>query len=288
MDYFYLTYGSYPFSNYKVCFVDDQVSDCEDGACMTLCSNRLLFSREVIEPLDRVTRQLIHALASQWIGVNIIPNQPEDTWVVVGIAYFITDQFMKKLAGNNEYRYQQKRAADRTVQVDVARPSIYDLGSLTHIDPSQLEFIALKAPLVLFILDRRLAKASGSTGLSRIVSRVFLNARVGDLPNSAINTPYFIKTCEKLGHAKLDTFFTQWVFSAGCPKFRVSQRFNKKKLVVEMTIHQIQAETSLERDLDKRSFMREVKEEEEMVFAGPVQPAFTVCKTWSSGGLRLI
>ena len=257
--------------------MDDQVSDCVDGASLTLCSNGLLFPGEVIEPMNKVTRQLVHALASQWIGVNIIASEPEDIWAVVGIAYFITDQFMKKLSGNNEYRYQQKRAADRTVQADVARPSLSELGPLLDIDPSQMEFMALKAPLVLFILDRRLAKASGSTGLARIVSRVFLNARVGALPNSAINTAYFVKTCEKLGHAKLDTFFAQWVFGAGCPKFRVSQRFNKKKLVVEMTIHQTQADPTPGRDLDKRTFMRDVKEEEEMIFADSIQPAFTVC-----------
>ena len=274
---FLSTYGSYPYSSYKVCFIDDQVSDCVHSGSLTLCSNRLLYPGDVIEPMYRVTRQLVHALASQWIGVNIIANQLEDTWAVVGIAYFITDQFMKKLTGNNEYRYQQKQAADRTVQADVARPPLYDLGPYLDIGPSQMAFMALKAPLVLFILDRRLAKASGSTGLSRIVSRVFLNAQVGDLPNSAINTAYFIKTCEKLGHAKLDTFFNQWVYGAGCPKFRVSQRFNKKKLVVEMTIHQTQADPTPVRDLDKRTFMRDVREKEENILDSSLQPAFTVC-----------
>ena len=185
---------------------------------------------------------------------------------------------MKKLTGNNEYRYRQKDAAEQTVQIDVDRPCLFNLGSLIHMDPLQMEFMALKAPLVLFILDRRLAKASGSTGLSRIVSRVFLNARVGDLPNSAISTHYFIKTCEKLGHAKLDTFFMQWVWGTGCPKFLVTQRFNKKKLVVEMSITQTQLEPSPKRDLDKKSFVRDVKEDDEIVPVDPLQPAFTVCE----------
>ena len=146
-----------------------------------------------------MSRQLVHALASQWIGVNITPQIPEDTWVVVGIAYFITDIFMKKLSGNNEYRFRQKKNAERLVDIDVARPPLYELGMFLQLDPSELDFMALKAPLVLFILDRRLTKASGSSGLSRIISRIFLNAKVGDLPNGAITTAYFVKTCEKLG-----------------------------------------------------------------------------------------
>ena len=259
-----------------MCFVDDMVQDCMDTASLSLCGNRLLFPENIIEPLDRTTRQLVHALASQWVGVHIIPKEATDTWAVVGIAYFITDLFMRKLSGNNEYRFQQKRAADWVCEIDIARPSIYDIGPFLHLDPLQLEFIAAKAPLVLFILDRRLAKASGSSGLSRIISRVFLNANVGDMLNGAISTAYFIKTCEKLGHTKLDTFFNQWVFGAGCPRFRVTQRFNKKKLVVEMLIQQVQAELPLERDLEKQTFMRDVKEEHQEIFAGVVQPVFTV------------
>ena len=199
-------------------------------------------------------------------------------WVVIGIAYFITDVFMKKLSGNNEYRYHHKQASDRISDMDIARPSIYDTGPIISLDSSELDFMAIKAPLVLFILDRRLAKASGSSGLSRIISRVFLNAKVGDLANGAISTAYFMRTCEKLGHTKLDTFFAQWVFGAGCPRFRVTQRFNKKKLVVEMLIQQVQGEASGDRDLEKETFIRDVKEEIHGVYAGPVQPVFTVCR----------
>ena len=252
------------------------VQDCTDTASLSMCSNRLLFPDDIIEPLDRVTRQLVYALACQWVGVNIIPKDGVDTWAVVGMAYFIVDVFMRKLSGNNEYRYHQKEAADRVVELDVARPSIYECGRWLWLDSSHLDFIAAKAPLVLFILDRRLTKASGSSGLSRIISRVFLNAKVGDLPNGALNTPYFMKTCEKLGHAKLDIFFNQWVLGAGCPRFRVTQRFNKKRLVVEMLIQQAQGDMPIDQDLKSNTFMRDVKEDFQEVDAEGVQPVFTV------------
>lgn len=276
IDFFTLTYGSYPFSDYKLCFVDDLHPDVLDKGSLSICSNRLLFPEDIIEPLYRVSRQLVHALATQWMGIHIIPKDPSDFWIVVGIAYFMTDIFMKKLSGNNEYRYNQKKAADRVVELDVDRPSIMDTGAMITLDHSELEFLELKAPLVLFILDRRLTKAGGSSGFSRIISKIFLNAKIGDLSNGSIDTPYFIKTCEKLGHMKLDVFFAQWVEGAGCPKFRVTQRFNKKKLVVEMMIMQVQAENVKDRDMDSDSFIRDVKEERNEVYAGTVQPAFTV------------
>ncbi|KAK4691263.1 transcription initiation factor TFIID subunit 2, partial [Lecanoromycetidae sp. Uapishka_2] len=144
-----------------------------------------------------------------------------------------------------------------------------------NLDPSEREFLELKAPLVLFILDRRLAKAGGSTGLSRIIFKVCLMAKVGDLPNGAIDTQVFIRQCEKHGHIKLESFYTQWIEGAGCPKFRVTQKFNKKKLTVEMLITQYQAENTKDRDLESSTFMRDVKEEQNEVWAGSIQPAFT-------------
>ncbi|KAL5361731.1 hypothetical protein BJX96DRAFT_88371 [Aspergillus floccosus] len=275
IDFFSLTYGSYPFSSYKMCFVDDTPEDVLPTACLSICSNHLLFPEEIIDPTYDSTRAIVYALACQWMGVNIVPKEPADTWVTVGVAWYITDTFMRKLCGNNEYRFRLKQMSDRVCDLDYERPSIYDMGNILKIDASEIEFIALKAPLVLFILERRLNKASGKPTMTRIVSRVFLNSRMGDIPNGAITSSHFQKTCERLGHAKLDTFFQQWVYGAGCPRFQATQRFNKKKLVVEMVIRQIQSEQPSTRDLDKNTFMRDVKEEIRGVYAGAIQPVFT-------------
>ncbi|BDD57706.1 hypothetical protein MAP00_003051 [Monascus purpureus] len=275
IDFLSLTYGSYPFASYKICFVDDIPEDIVPSAWLSICSNHLLFPEEIIDLMYDSTRALVHALACQWIGVNIIPKEPTDTWVTVGVSWYITDTFMRKLCGNNEYRFRLKQMSDRVCELDYERPSIHDMGNILKLDPSEIDFIALKAPLVLFILDRRLTKASGKATMSRIVSRLFLNARTGDLLNGAVTSSLFQKTCERLGHAKLDSFFQQWVYGAGCPRFQATQRFNKKKLVVEMMIRQVQSEQHSNRDLEQNSFMRDVKEEIRGIYAGTVQPVFT-------------
>ncbi|KAJ5223028.1 uncharacterized protein N7469_009268 [Penicillium citrinum] len=277
IDFFSLSYGSYPFSSYKLCFVDDVPTDTLPMACMAICSSHLLFPETIIDPMYESTRALVHTLACQWIGINIIPAEPADTWVTVGIAWYITDTFMKKLCGTNEYRFRLKQMSDKTCELDYERPSIYDMGNFLKIDASEYRFIALKAPLVLFILDRRLTKASGKATMSRIVSRLFLNSRMGDIPNGAVTSSLFQKLCERLGHSKLDVFFQQWVYGAGCPRFQATQRFNKKKLVVEMMIRQVQVqpEQTAARDLDKNAFLRDLKEEVRHVYAGHPQPVFT-------------
>ncbi|KAK2741885.1 hypothetical protein FQN57_005444 [Myotisia sp. PD_48] len=275
IDFISLTYGSYPFTSYKICFVDDLATDTLPTAALSICSNRILFPEDIIDMMYDSTRGLVHAMAAQWAGINIIPKDLTDTWATTGIAYYIADTFMKRLCGNNEYRYRQKLLSDRVCELDVLRPSMWEMGELLKLDPSELEFISLKAPLVLYILERSLSKASGKATVSRVISRIFLNARMGDIANGELTTSFLQRICERLGHTKLDTFFQQWVYGAGCPRFLATQRFNKKKLVVEMMIRQVQSDQPTARDLEKSTFMRDVKEELRSVYAGSIQNVFT-------------
>lgn len=276
VDWFSLnTCGSYPFSDYKVCFVDDQLPDTAPLAALSLCSSRLLFPQDIMDPEVEVTRKLIHALASQWIGVNVIANQRTDMWAVVGVSWFVTDHCMQKLCGNNDYRFRMKTLADKLVDLDFQRPSIYALGEVLHLGQFEMDFMILKAPLVMFILDRRLSKLSGSTGLARIISRMLYHASTGEIADRTVTTESFRRLCEKMGHYKLDAFFNQWVLGAGCPRFSVSQKFNKKKLAVEMTISQKQDTLPTQTKLEKDQFLREFKEESHGVYAGDMQSVFT-------------
>ncbi|KAI9695987.1 MAG: hypothetical protein M1820_008328 [Bogoriella megaspora] len=275
IDFFTTQYGAFPFGSYKVCFVDDLASDVADTAGLSLCSNRLLFPEDILEPINQVTRTLIHGLASQWIGVNVISKEPEDMWAIVGISYFMANVFLKKLMGNNEYRFHQKLAADKVYELDILRPSLHQIGPILDLDPSEMEFMALKAPLVLFILDRRLTKASTTVGMNRIINKLCLQAMTGDLENGALDTVYLMRQCERIGRMKLETFFQQWVYGSGCPHFSITQKFNKKKQVVEMLIVQAQINRPHVRSIQPHSFMRQVEEGDKQVEVEHIAPIFT-------------
>ena len=275
MDHMGVKYGSFPFTSYQVIFVDDFIYDTVAAAGVSFCSTHLLFPKTVIEPLYRNTRTLVQALADQWIGVNVIAREQTDAWVVAGISGFMTDAYMRELCGNNEFRWQQKFAAEKVYDLDVDRPSIRQLGELLHLDASIRDFVNVKSALVLFILDRRLMKTSGNTGVQRIINKIFLNAKTGALTNGEVSTAEFQRTCERLGHNKLELFFKQWVFQSGVPIFYVTQRFNKKKLVVEMVIIQRQLERVTKPAFEPSNFMREVKEHVQEVWAPETNPVFT-------------
>lgn len=277
MDQFALTYGRYPSDNYKMCFIDDMVTDTVPLCGFSLCSNRLLFPREIIDYEIEVTRTLVHALASQWFGVNIIPSQKSDIWLVAGIAWFMTDLYLKSLCGNNWYRYRMKDQGDHLVQIDFSRPSLEDIGNHLHLGDFEINFMNLKANLVLFILDRRLSKSSRSAGIARIIAKMIQKANTSSQSADEILTSdMFRKACEKHGQTRLEGFWKQWIKSAGCPRFDVHQKFNKKQLCVEITIRQIQdIAHGKARQLEKDDFWREIVEDNHGVYAAELQHCFT-------------
>ncbi|KAI0126586.1 hypothetical protein BJ170DRAFT_582341 [Xylariales sp. AK1849] len=278
IDHFAMNFGRYPFDNYKMCFVDDMVADTAPLCGFSLCSNRMLFPREIIDIEIDVTRTLVHALASQWFGVFVIANEKSDIWLVAGISWFMTDLFMKALCGNNEYRFRMKALADRLVEIDMSRPSLHSLGEHLHLGDFQVDFMNMKAALVLFILDRRLSKSSGSAGIARIIAKMVSKANInaGGGADEILISDNFRKHCEKHGQTKLDGFWNQWVVGSGCPRFDIYQKFNKKRICVEMSIKQMQdAAGAKARQLDKDAFWKDVIEENHAVWAGDLQHCFT-------------
>ena len=280
VDYFTTTFTTYPFSSYKMCFLDDLQRDSIVTAGLSFYSTRLLFPEDIIDPIYEVTRKLVHGLAAQYAGISFTAMEPSDMWCVTGMAYFMTDHFLKELMGDNEYRYRQKLAADRVFELDRDRPSLHTLGTILHLDPSEAEFLALKSSVIMFIMDRRIMKVNRQTGMTRIIGRTITNAKAGESDLTLLSTSKFLKTCEKVGHVKLDKFFSQWVYGAGCPEFHVTHRFSKKNLWVEVNVVQRQGSehdhfSKQPKGLNPNYFMRDVNEDLNAIWAEPTRTVFT-------------
>jgi transcription initiation factor TFIID subunit 2 len=278
LDSFTERFQSYAFGNaYKLAFVDDLDCDATHTASFSICSSRLLFPETVWEPLEHTTRVLVHAVASQWIGVDVIARDIWDYWIVVGASWFMAELYLRELFGRNDWRFRQKLMVDKVIQMDRKRPSLQRLGQYLQLDHAEQEFMELKSLMVLSILHNRLVKQSGKNGVDRCLYRLLFNARQGKYDNGAITTDDFLDICEKVGHQKLDSFFSQWVVGSGCPNFECFPSFNKKKQVVQLQIRQIQADstvTTIENPLSADDFMREAKESAHGFLPGNEYPTF--------------
>ncbi|KAH9968683.1 TATA-binding protein associated factor Taf2 [Russula dissimulans] len=239
MTFFTTEFGSYPFGSHKFVFVDELSTLRFDTSGLTIVSVDLLHSEDAIDQVYETRQSLSHALACQWVGINILPKTWSDLWLVNGLGLYITGLFLRKLLGNNEYRFRLKKDMERVVEWDqgamppVCQPQIQDPP-----DSAVLPFINLKSPLVLHILDRRLCKSGTSLGLSRVLPKLFLSAISGELQHNTLSTSHFLRTCRKVSGADLTSFADQWIYGSGCPTFGFSASFNRKKMAVEITMRQ--------------------------------------------------
>lgn len=86
---------------------------------------------------------------------------------------------MAGLWGRNELRYRQKLAAGHVKQKDKHIPSIHECGNSISLHPAELEFLELKAPLMLYLLHQTLVKQSSAVGVVRILTHMLSDARSG-------------------------------------------------------------------------------------------------------------
>ncbi|KAG5220967.1 Transcription initiation factor TFIID [Salix suchowensis] len=239
MSFYTTEFGSYPFGSYKLVFVEELPTQRFDSAAFSLVTTDLLHGNDAIEQTLETRHALSHALACQWVGVNIQPKLWSDLWLVNGLGLYITGLFLRKLLGNNEYRFRLKKDIERVLQWDTgSMPPICQPQQQEPPDAGLLPFVNLKAPLVLHILDRRLGKSGTSLGLSRVLPKIFLSAISGEMPNNLISTHAFLRTCRKVSGVDPRSFAEQWIYGSGCPAFGFSASFNRKKMAVEITMRQ--------------------------------------------------
>ncbi|KAI8096760.1 uncharacterized protein BX664DRAFT_65711 [Halteromyces radiatus] len=238
MHFYAQEYGSYPFSDFKLVFIDDAWCDTASSASLAICSSRLLHDADIIDQTYHTRHALSLALARQWFGVHIIQKTWMDTWLIVGLANLMGSLFIKRHLGNNEYRLRLKKDMELCCSLDINRAPLYNPALPSPLDPDDLSFLELKAPLVLYILDRRMCKAGSTLGLSRVIPKILVSAMSGELAQNAISTHYFMRLCRKISGFDTKTFADQWIYKSGCPKFNFSFNFNRKKMVVEFFMKQ--------------------------------------------------
>ena len=231
-------YGSFPFNSFKMVFVDGARVDCHSAATLAVCSSDLLHPPSVIDQAFANRHTLSVAVAFQWVGINIVQKTWADTWLIHGLSQHLAAMFLRRLLGNNDYRFRMKKDCDRLCAWDVGMPPLYQVGLSEPLDAQTLAFVNLKAPLVLYLLDRRLCKMGASLGLGRVIPKVFLQAITGEMAGNALGTHQFLRICKKVSGADLRQFVDQWINGSGCPRFLCTATFNRKKLLIEMHVRQ--------------------------------------------------
>ncbi|OUM63817.1 hypothetical protein PIROE2DRAFT_29498, partial [Piromyces sp. E2] len=253
---FYVQYigTPYPYLSFKLVCLENPVNPLILGTTISFMSTLYLVTNDIIDQTYETRKNISRSLIMQWFGSYIVQKTWADTWLIHGLSHYIAGLFLKRHFGNNEYRYRLRKDIDYLVKLDVNQPPLHpiivssednqtlipDPLILLHYHPdddylsSRSEFLSLKSPLVLYMLNKRIGKGI----LQKVITRITSTFEQGEMP-FGLSTHHFLKLCRKLSKdVDLKEFADQWIYGTGIPKFYFTHHFNRKRMTVEFKFRQ--------------------------------------------------
>lgn len=251
----------YPYSNYKLVFVDQAYEQCQNYATMSICCLNLLHSKHIIDQTFETRTILSDALAGQYFGSFIAMSSWSAAWLTRGISSFIASQYCRKIFGNNEYRFRVQEVMKNLIEYEQKFGGIvldetsgisnksknnfhFSTQSPHTISPFYDEAHKLKSFLVIRMLEDRIGRTLLIQVFNKILSLALSAsqqpASVDVWGNMLLSTQNFDKAVFTVtGKDKeIASFLEHWVHQGGHAKFNASFTFDRKRNVVELQIRQ--------------------------------------------------
>lgn len=234
---------SFPFGSYTQVFIAPEmaVSSLSVGASMSVFSSKILYDENVIDQTMETRIKLAYALARQWFGVYITAASPNDDWLLDGLAWFLTDSFIKQFLGNNEARYRRYKANCAVCKSDDSAATALCCSSSIK-DSYGTKFIGFigklrswKSVAVLQMLEKQM----GPESFRKILQRIVIRAKDSTHSLRSLSSKEFRQFANKIGNLErpfLKEYFSRWIESNGCPVLKMGFSYSKRKNIIELAV----------------------------------------------------
>jgi aminopeptidase N len=232
LDYFSNTVGvPFPWEKYAQVEVDEfVVGGMENSSAATLTASALLDPRIAGEYHEASDDLLAHEMAHQWFGDLVTCKDWGHLWLNEGFATAFEYFWEEKKYGGDEYAYtlwQKGRTwmtENKMYAVPIVTRKFTDTAEYT-------DNIYTKAGIVLTMLRDELGPADFYRGVQNYLERNRgQNVVTGDLQ----------KAIEEATGRNVDRFFEQWIFSAGAPRFEISDSYDDAARQLTLRVRQAQ------------------------------------------------
>ncbi|XP_060578386.1 transcription initiation factor TFIID subunit 2-like [Ruditapes philippinarum] len=244
----------YPFSCYKQVFVDESYEDMQSFSTMTIFSTNLLHSARIIEQTIITRKFMASGIAHQFFGCFIVMQCWFDAWLTKGIAAYLTQLFVKKTFGNNEYRHGIAQYLKEVQEYEgqcggiVLDPSTgqnnqyFSCFQPHTMSPTYLDMYNKKSMLILRMLEARIGATLLLQVLNKLQALAYTASQQKFVSNSwsnmLLSTNSFLKIISTVTGKDIQPFIDQWIYQSGCARFIGNFVFNRKRNVVELEIKQ--------------------------------------------------
>ena len=173
-----------------------------------------------------------HEIAHQWFGDHVTEKDWPHLWLSEGFATYMTDLYLENKYGKDSLKgllKQQRQTVlkfykkQKTPVVDTSEKN--NLKNLLNANSYQ------KGAWVLHLLRTKVGDSLFWQGI-----RTYYKTYSG----SNANTTDLEKIFEKVTHQNLETFFNQWLFTAGQPILKVDWNYDQLKKSLSLKIEQTQ------------------------------------------------
>ncbi|KAF2325520.1 hypothetical protein GH714_029810 [Hevea brasiliensis] len=211
--------AKFPFGSYTQVFLAPEmaVSSSSLGASISIFSSQVLYDERVIDQTIDTSIKLAFALAKQWFGVYVVPEEPSDG----------------KLADLVQANCAVCKADDSGATALTSSASCKDLYG-THCIGIYGKIRSWKSVAILQMLEKQM----GPESFRKILQKVVFRARDTN-PVRCLSTKEFRHFATKVGNLErpfVKEFFPRWVGSCGCPMLRMGFSYNKRKNMVELAV----------------------------------------------------
>ncbi len=177
---------------------------------------------------------LTHEIAHQWFGDNVTEKDWPHLWLSEGFATYMTDLYLE-----NKYGEDSLKDLLRTQRREVISYSenhktpVVDTSESKHLMNLLNNNSYQKGAWVLHMLRRKVGDSLFWKGI-----RTYYKTYAGH----NANTTDLEKVFEKVSQQNLQTFFKQWLFTAGQPMLKVDWKYDPSKKSVSIKIEQMQTD----------------------------------------------
>lgn len=249
----------YPYEKYAQVAVSDFIWGGMENVSATTLTDETLHDERAEK--DFPSHPLVaHELAHQWWGDLVTTKDWSNIWLNEGFATYFDAQFRQNDSGQDEFEYHLDwlmkvyfAEDEKSYRRPIVQRSYYVAGELFDRTTYQ------KGAIVLHMLRMSL----GDTLFYKAINRYCTDNR-----SKNVETSDLIKAIEQSTGRNMQSFFDQWVFSAGYPEFDLKYSYNQKEKQVEIGIIQKQKTDSLtplfDVDLEFSVYMPDGKRRQEI------------------------
>lgn len=229
-----LTGVNYPYPNYSQVFVQDIGTFSGNNSFSTITEN-------MVDDFDTHADYYYlwdlteaEALAQQWFGNCISPQNWSDVWLTKSLAHYCNGLYNEYKNGKDEFLFYQ-HSYDQSVyffdwnsgyQRPIVSQHFDDVTAMTNDN-----YTTLRGATVLHLLRKQL----GEENWKKTIQHFAKNNQ-----NKLVATQNFIHSVEQISGQSMQWFFDQWLYKMGHPIFEVSKKYDAKNQQLTFLVKQIQ------------------------------------------------